>query len=416
MKKFFSKIPHNWIAYLACVGVIVGLFLGKAIISISVTLFMVNAIINREALLHFRTLLNQKAYLFMALLFLVYLISGLWSNNLSYYFHKSFMHLPYLTIALGIHCFNFKEKKIFHSLFAILIVCTAIGCTQSLWQYLQNKPSIDASYNFSKVMPTPFKNDHIRFSIIVVLSSIFSVYLLLQAQSKIVRIFLILFTTYFIIYLHILAVKTGIISFYFLTFLSVAYLMMRTKKIKSAVIILTLICLMPIVAINFSNTFRAKLNYFKYSLEQINSNANNQIEISDEGRLMSYSTAWQIWKNNFILGVGAGDMDDAMHQQYDKQYGKNTITKKMLPHNQFLVMGLVAGIFGLLVLLLAVIAPLLMHYKKSFLFVCVWLLMLLPLLVEPLHETQIGLSIHVFFIILLYKYIDNTYAFSKINK
>jgi O-antigen ligase len=408
MKKILPYISHTSITYLACCGVILGLFLGKAIISISVTLFMVNAAINKDIYLNWKDFYTKKVYFLFGVLFIIITISGLWSNNLSYFSHKIGMHLPYLTIAFGIQCMRISEKKYFHYLFLLFIICTSIACVHSLYLYLQNKSAIDASYSQSKLIPTAFHNDHIRFSVAVVLSIIFSIYILMISKIKWHRIVLLLTCIFLIIYLHILAVKTGILAFYIIALLAIIDAAVRKKQIMSAIVCLLILLTMPLLAYHCSNTFKAKYNYFMYTLNRMNTNQSYEMNFSDEGRIMSYKTALDIWKQNMLFGVGAGDITDAMSFQYDKRYGLNKITKKILPHNQFLVMALMIGALGFIIFAFTLLLPLFLHYRKYLLLKAIWLLFFISIMVEPMHETQIGLTIHVFFILLLYKYIDNT--------
>ncbi len=413
MHKILSRIPHHYIALLACIGVMLGLFVGKAIVSISVTLFLINALINNDAAANIKAFINNKAFVVFGWLFVCYCISGLWSADTNAWAEKVFMHLPYLTIGIGLQCLAPANRKHFHYLFAFFIILCIVGCIYSLNNYYLHKAAIDLSYNYSKVIPTPFKNDHIRFSMAVLIALILSVHLWVEYKSVKLRLALLFIISLLVIYLHVLAVKTGVIGLYLLMLLVIVRSIFYKKNVILSVMLLACLCILPLLAYRFSVTFKAKVHYFKYSVHEIINNPKSQSEISDEGRIISYFTALDVWQNNILLGAGAGDMRLAMDKQYDIKYGEGVVQKKMLPHNQALVMALVAGVFGLIAFIAMLLVPLFMHYSKHYLFWAFWLIFLIPLIVEPLHETQIGLTIHVFFLLLLFKYIDYSPKYNK---
>jgi O-antigen ligase len=404
LKKIVPHITHANIAFVACLGVIIGLYTGKAIMSISVTLLMVNAIINKSVIQNIKNTFSQKIFVAILILFMLYVLSGFNSTNMHMYGHKIQLHLPFLALPFGFACMPFFDKQKFHLLFLTFIILTALGCIYSLAQYMHNKAAIDAAYSFSKVMPTPFKSDHIRFSVAVVMAILCCIILMPTCVKKWQHIALGFAILFFTTYLHILAVKTGLLCFYILVAVFIYYFIVVKKYFRMGLLLLAAIILIPILAYYTSNTFRNKIYYMQYSFVQMK-NAHTEINVSDEGRMVSYELGLDILKNNFLFGVGAGDVQDEMTKALALKKGKlNTQSPMLLPHNQLLMMGLVAGVLGFVAYLFFLLIPLFTPAAKHFNFVAAWLIFLVPQMVEPLHETQYGITVHVFILLLLYVY------------
>ena len=123
----------------------------------------------------------------------------------------------------------------------------------------------------------------------------------------------------------------------------------------------------------------------------------------DISRLMSYNLATDLIKQHPLTGVGTGDMLSAMDSSYARRYPQVPPAARLLPHNQFLLVGLGCGIPAMLLFAFWVFMPLaaLKRNRQSFFFFMVWLIMLLQLLIEPALEVQLGVFVYLFFLLLL---------------
>ncbi|NDC42174.1 MAG: hypothetical protein EBZ77_11600, partial [Chitinophagia bacterium] len=75
---------------------------------------------------------------------------------------------------------------------------------------------------------------------------------------------------------------------------------------------------------------------------------------------------------------------------------------QLIPHNQFLTVGVACGLPALLAFMVWVALPLrrMGRNRESFFFFTVWLLLLFQLLIEPFLEGQFGVFVYVFFLLL----------------
>jgi O-antigen ligase len=250
-------------------------------------------------------------------------------------------------------------------------------------------------YQQGKTALTPFKNDHVRFSLAVVIS-IMGCHYLWSYYSGMWRKIIPGAVIWLIVFLHVLAAKSGLLCFY-LYLLILALRWMTHGKMRYGLLSLVLIVLMPIIAYFTSMTFRMKIQYLQYSLQQIK-NENADTYISDEGRLISYRLALDIWNKNKILGVGAGDIKDEMDEAYRIKV-KEDNSKVLLPHNQLLVFALVAGIMGVLVFLCFIVMPFFdLAFKRAGVFSAYAIMQVFPLMIEPMYEGQISITLLLFFL------------------
>jgi O-antigen ligase len=183
--------------------------------------------------------------------------------------------------------------------------------------------------------------------------------------------------------------------------------MIKKHRVMGLGILLSII-LLPFLMYQFSSTFKAKLHYVKYSFEQMK-NANKESNISDEGRLISYDYALQSIKQNSILGVGYGDIFHQMEWHYKQEF-KDKNANVLLPHNQFLVVGLAIGILGIIYLLVLQILLFIKSYKSGFLVSIIWFIFFFAMMIEPLYETQYGTCLFLFITLFLIKREETIYS------
>src|SRR6185295_11809303 len=127
----------------------------------------------------------------------------------------------------------------------------------------------------------------------------------------------------------------------------------------------------------------------------------NTTGLSDAARIMSVENGLKIGEKNFLLGVGAGDLQQEANKFY---LNFPDITEaKRLPHNQFVWVFASTGIIGLLIFCWGIFFPL--FYKRNFanpLFACLYIIVISSFLTEATLEEQIGACFYLVFLLLLY--------------
>jgi hypothetical protein len=115
-----------------------------------------------------------------------------------------------------------------------------------------------------------------------------------------------------------------------------------------------------------------------------------------------WKTSWHIIKRHPLIGVGTGDVEAALKDQYAKDKTALNIKWQLHSHNQFLAVGIALGFTGLLLFILALFAPFMFRKNRSRFFAFFLLIQFLSFFNEDTLETQAGVTFCVFFTQLLF--------------
>jgi len=111
-----------------------------------------------------------------------------------------------------------------------------------------------------------------------------------------------------------------------------------------------------------------------------------------------WRAAYGIFRENYLLGVGTGDIADAYPLQYKKMKSRLIPQWRLRAHNQYLTFAATFGIIGFLYFIFALIFPMLSLKKsKDFLYITFWLIAILSMISEDTLETQAGITFFTFF-------------------
>jgi hypothetical protein len=393
--QFLNWFPHQQFSFLACAVFIVGLIAGRAVMSIGMMMLLGNAVVNLKVKETFKELLNNKAGLLLAGLFLLYAFSFFWSADKNYYASRIQLMSPFFVMPFAMQSIKWERKYFEYLLFLFVVVCVG-GAIWSLAQYAEHKELIDISYGYSKSMPTPFKRDHIRFGVGVVMAISFCFQFLKTSFRFKWLIWVVV--AFLFAYLHLLASKTALLSLYLISLYEIILLVKSKKYRLFGLSSLLILFILPFVFFYTSQSFRNKFFYTKYSFDQL-FNEKSETNISDEGRIVAFKTALRVYSDNWLIGVGAGDGFNVMKKAYSEA---GIYTKKTLyPHNQFLYIALILGSVGLLYFLYLYGFLFFEYFKKSHWLGSFLLLFFVPFMVEAFFNTQYGIALFVFFFLLL---------------
>jgi O-antigen ligase len=401
LHNFLQILPHDVFTFLACVTVIVGMYLSRAMMSIGMIVLISSAILNVKLQSNVKAFMQKPHLLMLTGYFLLFSLSYFWSDDVGYYKERMQIMFPFLILPFSFLSMNRWEMKWYDILILLFILLNLSGIGWSLHEYYLQKEAYDAGYGFSKLIPTPFKNDHIRFSIAVVMSMCFCVDLFIKHSNRMIRGLLLLVIAIDIVYIHILSAKTGIVAFYLVSFIAIIQFIFSTKFRKLGVAFLFILISLPFVMFLIFPSFKNKLGYIKYSITQMG-NTEKETNISDEGRLISYQYAFEIIRMHPLIGVGIGDVYGQMKQRYDRDF-PHLQSATLLPHNQFLMAGVAIGLLGMIYLLMMQISIYRLVKKNDFLYLSFCIIMFFTMMIEPLYETQYGTCIFLFFLLLLMK-------------
>lgn len=129
-------------------------------------------------------------------------------------------------------------------------------------------------------------------------------------------------------------------------------------------------------------------------LNEANPNNHSLLE-----RLEYWKTGAKILSENFILGVGTGDTDDAFKLEYKKSNSLLTIENQRRSHNMFLSVFITLGIVGITIFILWHIQFIRLNLKrKNVLAISFIVVAILSFLIEDTLETQTGITFYALFL------------------
>jgi len=387
-----SSIPF-W----AVIGMLVGFFISRAVLSMSMMLLGISCLWGISPKKWFQ----NKYWILGAIWVLAFAVSGFWSQFDDYWNTRFQVKLPVLLLPLA---FRFMPKwsamqmKIFTY---VLHICLLGGAIYSMSFFVINPEYYINEYKYAHVLPTIPKNDHIRYSLMVVGGIIWSVYYFPFLFKPLEKIFVIVSIVILSFYLHILAAKTGLIAWYIFMICLIIYWTIQPKSRKWGIALLFFLSVGSVAATQFIPTLKERIGYLKYTKIVFDEGQRNGL-YSDMGRLLSYDLAIKIIKSHPIKGVGAASILDSMKSGYNRFYPDVAEEQKLIPHNQILTVAVACGLPVTTIFVVWLLTPLfqLKKNRASFFFFCTWLVMLVPLMVEPLLEVQFGVFVFLFFPLL----------------
>lgn len=331
------------------------------------------------------------------LFFLWIALSVIWSGGeYSEWFHDVQSKLSILGIAMLFALLpKFENFRIvlLHQVFGGTVF---IALLLILYVYIPGYEDITLRIGRGRPIPTPI--DHVRFSIMVAYSCLSFLGLLIEARRYGLRqkekIVMGIFSAIFFGFCHLLAVRTGLLLLYLGIFILLLYFIFARKKYLMGAGIFIAVAILPFIAYNTVESFRNKVYYTKYDLQQMLSNKG--VNYSDGDRIRSIQQGMQLWKEHPIVGFGAGEYKQATT---DFHKISNTQGKVLLPHNQFIRAGMAYGWIGL-ILLLSGFGFIFINRKtrSNLLLILIAVMLLFSLFVEANLERYYALAFFMLFI------------------
>lgn len=344
------------------------------------------------------------AMLGLTLIFWIILISGLWSEHLPKFLERLRIKLPFLIMPFAFIFLPRLTKKQIMGLFYLLIISAVTSALWIIYVYAQDPETYNMMIKKGQHMPTPVH--HIRYSLLLALGAIGG--LIIGYQNKYIRyrwepIALFICGLFLFLFLHFLAVRSGLAAAYIaLLVLSIFVILRQGKWWVSGLIIIALAAL-PFIAYTVFPSFLQKMNYVRYDMQQLMKGEG--FKYSDATRIRSYAVGGRIFLDHPLIGIGAGDLRSEVDKRFQEEYPESS--KYILPHNQFLTILAATGLIGFMLFLTAFIQPLLQgRWKRDLLFLSFQLIAFLSFMVENTLENSVGVAFYCMFTLFFLSYFD----------
>jgi O-antigen ligase len=376
-------------------GMWAGLLWSRALLSISMAAFILFA---AYLLIREWSVGTRMPDLFrpsLMLLFIVPLVSGFWSDDRSEWLKAMQVKLPLLLLPIVCPALALMSPIAQKKLFYLLGLMLLISMSKSLVIYLSNPATYGDAYLKARVLPVDMSGDHLRLSWLLSAVYAWVLYVLLHRNTSLRpadRRALIILAASIILFLHLLAAKTGILGIYLVSLLAIL-MHFRLRAMKWMLLSMVVI---PLLAWMLLPTFRNRMKFVRWDFQHY-SQGKYREGLSDAQRVISWRAGMDIWKQAPLTGIGFGDIRAATLQWHATHRTGMKDHEQILPSNQFLVYAAGAGLMGLAVMMLASLVPfLLAPYQKYFAWLSFHLLSLMGFLYENALEGQYGVFIYAF--------------------
>lgn len=327
--------------------------------------------------------------------FLLVLFSAGWSGDLAGTLDRLQVKVPFLLLPLvfaGLPV-DGRAYRQFHYLLLALVAITAVPV---LVKYFLEAELYHQALGQGRSLSTP--SNHIRFSMAAALAVCGGVFLLEDGfywRFRRERWLIGGLVVFLILFLHILAVRTGLLVLYAGMGLWILRYLLRRRAWFRGGLLLLLLALAPVVAYRTLPAFQTRMDYMRWDIREFL--AGSQRDNSDSNRLVSMRLGWQIFREHPMLGIGIGDLRNEMHHRYAEQAPD---FKPLIPHNQWIYMLAGSGITGALLFAAAFFLPLFSQRRyRMYPFLALHLIWFLAYWTEPVIENNFGISLLLLFLL-----------------
>ena len=376
-------------------GLMISILYSVYTLSIFMILFLSLAILFKKKQF---SILMHRPYAFSTLPFVVIFMGILYSNDVNEWYTISKLFIPFLILPLAFSNLpSWKPGNYFllHYIFSLIIFFSAFPV---LWHHFSTYEQSMENLGMGQPLPTPV--NHLKYSIFVayaILSLIVLANNRYTYRYKWERILQWSLAVLLCIYLHLLAIRTGIVVFYISLAILIFILSIHTKRYIQLFLLLMALCILPVLFYSLSPTLQKRVDYMKYDMEMYSKGKGEGY--SDGSRWESVAFGWKVFCRHPIMGTGIGDLRSHMENEYLQRYGD---TKNFLyPHNQYVLILAACGFIGFIFFYTGLFYP---YTQASFiqnpLFFSLGIMMAFAFLVDNIFLRSFSVGFYVFFLCL----------------
>jgi O-antigen ligase len=367
--------------------------------------FAVVACCHKNPQAQLRTFFSSPVLWGMSLLFLMPLISGLWSADKKEWLTVLRIKLPLLVLPLAFAAPFYFSRKQWDIIAWIFLALVTGGTIWSMMHYAGDIDAINESYLRAKSIATPLGNDHVRFSWLVSVAVLVCglIWWKIRERQKLLAVGVLLIMAWLIIYLHLLAARTGLFSFYIMLLVIGTWLILEKAKLVTGIILLAALVSLPFVAYLLLPSFQNRVAYILYDYGHF-SESRYLPGGNDAARVISLRAGWALLNKNPVVGVGAGDIP-ALTKQWDiSQYPGMLDTDIIYPSSEWLIYGLIAGWPGVILFTAIMLVPFFYQRRPGLVWLLLHLTAAFSFLFDMGLEIQFGVFVYSFIVLWWWKW------------
>lgn len=388
---------------------LVGLVCSKALLSVGMLGFSITALV---IYLKDKDLSSAriKPFLFPILIFVSTVISGVFSEDKGVWIDFILKKAPFLILPLAFYAVRSKVARRYYDYLMGFVILVSVVSLGVLANYIMNFELMNEAIGKGKAITTPI--DHTEFSIYVAFAAIVSLFTYIDKSIRVnfgTKSTQLLLFIFLVLFLHILAVRSGLAVFYATGLLMGFYYFITQKKFKLLLVFLVAMIVIPAVAVKVVPSLNKKLNYVNWDMHRFR--VGKGINHSDSERIYSLQVGLDLFKKHPLIGTGIGDLKSACNKQYKEIHGQ---IMNHYPHNQYIFVLAGMGILGFIFYSIALLGPLI-YLSGSYdpYLIALHGVIFISALVENTLERTFSIGFYLFFVLLCFCYLTNKWVQQK---
>ncbi len=368
----------------ALVSISAGFLAIIAVLDIQINPFRIRWMLTPSALV--RTIKIKPFIWVFALYFLIYLLSIVYSGDVSEWWKMTHVKLYFLILPLAF-AFLLPITRKEYMLIAGCMIVTAVW--SSIWvqvAYYSQYDLFSRSLGFGGSLPTPIA--HLRYSVVIAMSMVICIAFAIEnwkIRFNWERWAYGIAAAYLFYFLHVLSVRSGLALAYAGIFILVIFYIHKISRWKQLGLV-AIVCIAPIMAYKMLPGFKLKVDYTLYDLKK--HQAGEGENYSDSERWKSWRAGLSVGNRHPFFGTGTGKFRSEVDEYYQTEFKQDIW---MRPENQWINVFTILGLFGLLVFSFIIIYPMTLPlFWRPPLMPTLYILQLLSMLIEHPLDTIFG--------------------------
>jgi O-antigen ligase len=342
---------------------------------------------------------NKYARLFIGIYFL-HILGLFYTQNIGAGLFDLQVKLSLLVFPVIFCTRSFNEdqlKKVFYAFILGGICSSLIMLSQATYTYLKYDQIRFFYEEFSILMHPSYLSMYLNLAsgwvLIRIMQGKFSVNRWLNAIPIVVVVF-------FSIINVLLSSKMGLFTMFLMYFGLLVYSILKHRKYITGIVGVFFVAGFLYLAAHYLPDVRRRV---ERSIAAITNTSPDKSETESTAvRLLVWKAANHVVSNNFISGVGTGDVKDELMKEYEKEGLTGAVEHKLNTHNAFYQIFVALGLIGFSLLVISLLMPIGSAFKsKDGIYLLFLLIMIFNFLSESMLETQAGVMFYAFFNSLL---------------
>ncbi len=345
-----------------------------------------------------RALLSDPRYYLFVLTFVLVAISGLYSADQADWLTRLRVKVPFLLLPVVFYFLPSWDggdkgedagrqapnaRLLF---FQGALIIAYVSMIIIAVKYIYRSDDYNELIYVGQHIPTPVHP--IRYSLYLVIAGVMAVELYRSAVTRWLRVCYALTALGIIVFLHFLAVRSGLTILYILCGAGIFFWLRRRDLLRWIPVIGLVICGVAYLAYSQLPSLKTKIDYMRWDITQVHTD--QVADYSDAKRIISIKAAAQLAREHPVLGVGLGDLRDELQPIYRESYGVDIRTR---PHNQYMTYLAGTGVIGLMIFLLSFYGPLYASRQRSTFLWALYIVTTLSCMVENTLDGAVGTAL-----------------------